>query len=89
MSKGLDDYQFVVSGITLSDLFFNFEHPARDKVYHDAHTSGRSGQVDDDELQRAMMLDANGFIDSLAPSMQGEARIDFANALIEDFNRRV
>jgi len=89
MSRGLDNYQFIVSGINLSDLFFNYEHPERDKLYEQAHKGGRSGQIDDHDLDRARMLDANGFIDSLAPSMQGDARHSFAMALIEDFNRRV
>lgn len=84
---GLEQYQIIVGGLALSDLFFNFEHPERDKVYLNAARDKRP--VDENELNRAMLIDANSFIDSLCPEMRGDRRHQLALDLLADFEARV
>jgi hypothetical protein len=69
-----------LEGGQLSDLFFNYEHPARDRLY----TAGKQQEIDPGELHAAIVDDAKEFLTVL-----GIDSADFAAELAADFERRV
>lgn len=79
-----------LSGITLSlnsgqlsDLFFNFEHPERDKLYQENNNTEKDFS-DEDEL-KAVTEDAKEFCSIIG---YGDD-IEMHKALAEDFMERV
>lgn len=79
----LDDYQFVLDGTYLSDLFFNHEHPNYSALYED-----KDKGFSDDDLRTAVLKDAEGFTDCL-PTSDIPDRPAFHAALADDFLRRL
>jgi hypothetical protein len=73
-----------LNGYQLSDLFFNYEHPERDKLY--AQTDPKSS-IDPVEYQKAILTDATEF--ALVIGIPEDERVEFCKALAEDFDRRV
>jgi len=73
-----------LSGYQLSDLFFNFEHPERDKLYA---TTDPKGSIDEVEYQKAILSDATEF--AVVIGIPECERDEFAKALADDLNRRV
>lgn len=72
-----------LNGLQLSDLFFNFEHPARERVYAEAGED----QVDTDAMEAADMADALVFATLLG--IPQSHIIEFAQDLARDFQRRL
>lgn len=82
MSK-LDEYQFAVNGVYLSDLFFNHDNT------HYAGLRTKEAGPTEEEVRAALLLDAADFTDCLPTSQIDGARSDFHTALVEDFLRRL
>jgi hypothetical protein len=74
-----------VDGLTrqaaLSDLFFNYEHPARDALYN----KDLDADVSEEDEREALFLDAQDFANTLrwATGVQLDPR-----ELVDDFLRR-
>lgn len=71
-----------LSGTQLSDLFFNFEHPARDRLY-----TGKTDELDPVALRAAIVSDAMEFLAVL--NIPQDDREQFAEELADDFQHRV
>lgn len=87
MSK-LINYHVALTGSQLSDLFFNFEHEERDKLFASNNTIGMDEQEKIDfhkKLNVANLADATAF----ATCIGMDHDVDFINALVEDFNERI
>lgn len=82
MSK-LDDYQFVINGTYLSDLFFNHD------LSNYAALRDKEGGSTEEEIKVALLADAQDFADCLPGSQIDGPRVDFHSALVEEFLRRL
>lgn len=67
----------VLSGAQLSDLFFNYDHPKRDKLYES------DADFTEAELNEALLDDAKEFCSVVGLGLQ------CAQALVDDFQHRV
>lgn len=76
------------SAATMSDLFFNYEHPAYDRVM-----SGRSeyDAPTDEEIQAALLEDARDFCSTFFEGQPDELRAadESPEAFVKDFLRRL
>lgn len=87
MSK-LDGYVITASGAYLSDLFFNFEHPAFDRLSHERHEADESFTAE--EAMTALREDAQGMIMCTDANRESvDYKADLATAFAEDFLRRL
>lgn len=82
---GLRGLSLFLDGGRLSDLFFNHEHPERDKLY--ARAGDKGDKIDDGELERAIASDADEFLMTLG--LDAAMRAEVGPELVADFNRRV
>lgn len=83
---GLRGITVSLDGGRLSDLYFNFEHPQRDKLY--AATDGKKGgDISDEELAAANLADAREFAGILG--IPESHREEFVAELVEDFCKRI
>lgn len=71
-----------LSGAQLSDLYFNFEHPARSAVFARATNGG--DDLDESELKQANLADAKEFAQIL-----GIDDSEFVETLVKDFESRI
>lgn len=69
--------------LTLSDLFFNHQHPNFDSLFEDD-----VNQISESEILNAITKDANDFYDSYV-SICSEHNCDSADELVEDFLERL
>lgn len=70
-----------LSPANLSDLFFNYEHPAWDELYEEG------GQTPSSEaIEAAILEDAREFVSVLGAVVEPD---DLAKALAKDFLKRV
>lgn len=79
-----------LSGVQFSDLFFNYDHPNRDKLY-EGRKPDRNGTwplVPEDEERAAIRQDAIDFLIVVGLSDFIEGTEDIADALADDFMRR-
>ena len=75
----LEDISLMLSAGQLSDLFFNYDHPARNKLYEN-RTPNRP--IDSDELYTAILDDAKEFVATLGivGNEATQLALDLANA---------
>ena len=78
---GLPSINLNLDGGQFSDLFFNFEHPERDKLFK---ATKHEDTLSEEEVRAALLKDATEFLTVLGIQDQ-----DMAAALVEDFQRRV
>jgi len=72
-----------LDGARLSDLYFNFEHPNRTKLYD----VNRGDEIDPVDAEEADKLDAKEFVEILGiPEQDREA---FVAELVKDFQHRI
>lgn len=86
MSK-LQGISLNLSAGQLSDLFFNYDHPERDKLYPNDRRPLKEGPTWEEELQ-AIRVDAESFCETLAIPERYDQRKDYADALADDFMAR-
>lgn len=87
MSK-LDTHAVTVSGAYLSDLFFNFEHPAYYRLMQEKHKADESFTTE--EAMTALIEDAQGMIMCTNANRESDDyKAELATAFAEDFLRRV
>lgn len=72
----------IISGEQLSDIYFNFEHPARDDLF-----SRTEQDVSEADEAAANMADAMDF--ALILGFRGEDQEALAKALVADFLARI
>ena len=79
---GLRSIVLHLNSAQLSDLFFNYEHPERDKLYK---ITKENESIAEEDLQQALLNDAKNFCDVIG---KGDDEVLIAE-LVKDFQHRV
>lgn len=84
----LEEFSIAVSGMLLSDVWFNFQHDNWASLFHGgANKVERLFAPTDTQRREAIGLDADDFL--ICCGLKPEEHADFRLALVEDFLRRV